>query len=284
MSGIVTALLKRAASSYVAGDRLEDALALARRCRSHGFASTICYWHENLEPPEAVAGRYLRTIRAIAAEGLDARLAVKVPGLWERHDLIANVAAAAREAGVAVDFDSHQPEKADDIFAAARAAGPGDLGCTIPGRWRRSIDDAATAVRLGLRVRVVKGGWRDPTAPRLDGHQGFLEVIDALAGRCRSVGVATHNPAVARKAFQRLQETGTPCIQELVYGLPMEKVLQEAVGAGVPTRIYVPYGAAWVPYSLSRSLREPNALLWLARDIARGKSTTIPGVSVRPPA
>jgi len=93
-----------------------------------------------------------------------------------------------------------------------------------------------------------------------------LRVVDRLAGRGCRVAVATHDHALAGQALARLRDAGTPCELELLYGLPARQSLQAARAAGVPVRVYVPYGHAWLPYGLSQARRNPRILWWTMKD------------------
>jgi proline dehydrogenase len=276
LKAMLMPVLKRAARGYVAGDALDDAMRVAASAAKLGYGVTICYWQADDSPPEPVAEHYLAVIARLKLEGLDAHLALKIPALWERPDLVDSVVAAARAARIPVDIDSHAPEQAEANFEAAARLGSDGLGLAIPGRWLRSLDDADRAIDLGLTVRVVKGSWPDPQAPRMDMREGYLNVIDRLAGRCRHVLVATHDAWLARDSLRRLKEKGTPCTHELLFGLPIEPAAEAGRVSGVPTRIYISYGEAWFPYSVSRALRNPRTLLWLARDMVRGRDGAIP--------
>lgn len=274
-------VLKFATRSYVAGDTLADALQICASAASRGYGVSVCYWHDPGESPESVAERYLTSIDRLATAKLDAHLAVKVPALHERQDLLDPVVARALSNGVRIDFDAHEPEKADDVFGAAEALERRSpnlriLGLAMPGRWRRSLADADRAVELGLRVRIVKGEFPDPEQPDVDLREGYLKIVDRLAGRARLVGVATHDAWLAAEAIGRLQTAGTPCEQELLFGLPFEPAAAEGRRAKVPTRIYVPYGSAWLPYSMSRAVKNPRVLAWLARDLLSGRAREIP--------
>jgi proline dehydrogenase len=102
--------------------------------------------------------------------------------------------------------------------------------------------------------------------------EGYLNVIDRLAGRARFVAVATHDPKLARAALERLRQAGTPCSVELLYGLPMKPALQVAGELDVPVRVYVPFGHGWLPYSLTQARRNPRVFWWILRDFITGGS------------
>ena len=185
-----------------------------------------------------------------------------------------------------VRFDSLAPEAADATFALLATVRPGhdDLGVTIPGRWLRSASDADRAVALNVAVRVVKGQWRDPAAPSIDPGTGFLEVVDRIAGRAARVGVATHDAPLARTALGRLRAAGTPCELELLLGLPFGPALREALDSGVTVRVYVPYGRASLPYSVSRSASKPRALYRVIRDLFLARPVLPPPLNGARPA
>lgn len=276
MKRLIRNLMLRAARPYVAGAELDDALRVAEAAAGRGCSVTLCYWHALDDPSEAVAARYVESLRAMSRAGLDARMSMKVPGLRDDHELIGAVMAEARAHGIPVDIDSHAPEQAEAAFAAAEAVGPDGVGIAIPGRWSFSPALADRAAAMGLRVRVIKGIWADPAAPRLDANQGCLAVIDRLAGQAREVAVASHDVPLAAEAFRRLKGAGTPVEQELLFGLPMDAPVAEARRAGLATRVYIPYGDAWVPYSLRRALADPRTLPRLARDLVTGHRDGLP--------
>src|SRR5262249_11246170 len=159
------------------------------------------------------------------------------------------------------------PETVDATFnliTKAREIYP-KLGCTLPGRWPRSVFDADRAAEMGLRVRVVKGQWADLSVD-INPEQGFLNIIDRLgAQRARHVAVATHHPNLARTALSRLLTTGTSCELELLYGLPSQSLIRIGRELNVPVRMYVPFGRAWLPYRLKQIPGNPRLVAWFIR-------------------
>lgn len=246
------AAVRRAASRYVAGPTLDDALAVRSRYASRDYATTVGHWGTHATPRQLVSREY----RA-AAERLPAgtRLSIKLPALRGDVDVLDALLARCAERQLELHFDALGPESADAAFReAARlaAAAPGTVGCTLPGRWERSVADVAFGVEHRLRCRVVKGEWEDPDAPDRDMVEGFLSVVAGLAGRAPFVAVATHDAALARTALERLVATGTACELELLHGMNGRAALRVAQRLGVPVRIYVPYGEGRVPYDWSR--------------------------------
>jgi proline dehydrogenase len=247
---------------------LTSAVKACHRFAQEGFAGAIGFWSDEGDDRRLVADAYLNALAVLAGEGLDCYLSIKAPALGLSQNLVNEVAEAGREAGIGIHFDSLSPEEADqtfDLIAESVRRCP-QLGCTLPGRWQRSPHDADLAVRLGLRVRVVKGQWVDPHHPDLDLREGFLAVIDRLAGRARYVAVATHDPPLVSESLRRLQAAGTPCGLELLYGLPLKAAARAARDADVTVRLYVPYGKAWLPYQISQVRKNPRVLWWVMRD------------------
>lgn len=246
---LIAGTVRRAAGRYVAGDTAADALRTARRLAAGGYASTICYWDAGGEDPGDVAAEVERALGVARETG--GWVSLKATAFDFRLDLVASLAGR----GTRLHFDAMGPDTVDETRELVERL-PGERGTTLPGRWRRSDRDADWAVELGLPVRVVKGQFPGPD--ERDPARGFLEVIDRLAGRARSVGVATHDRALAREALARLRAAGTPCELEQLYGLRR---------AAPPARVYVPYGHGWLPYALANLRRRPRAAWWLVRDL-----------------
>jgi len=271
-----TAAAKFFGKRYVAGPKLEDAMRVSRRLAGSGFASTICYWNVEGEAPRKVADAYETALAAITKEKFDCYLSIKFPPLKFDESLVSEVVEHARPHDVLVHFDSLEMEATDQTFGAIEemSRSYARLSCTLPGRWVRSLKDAQRAVDLRLYVRVVKGQWNDPAYTKADLGEGFLEVIDKLAGRARHVAVATHDPVVGRAAIERLRKAGTPCTLELLYGLPVRPALDMARQLRVPVRVYVPYGQGWLPYSLTQARKNPRILWLVLKDFFTGGGLT----------
>ena len=271
-------LVKRAARTYVVGPELTHALRVREDLCKQGFATTLGFRNREEDQPQQTVDAYCRALNAIAQTRQNCYLSVKAPALKFAPELLAQVVRQGRQYGIGIHFDSLGPETADPTFAFIAAALPQSvqLGCTLPGRWTRSQNDADWVVESGLAVRVVKGEWAESALSEPDLRAGFLAVVDRLAGRARHVAVATHDPPLAREALQRLRATGTPCDLELQVGFPVRSVLRVAGEMGVPVRFYISYGDAWPPYRLSQAKQNPRVCWWFCRDLLFGRAFRMP--------
>ena len=267
-----TPILHAASRAYVPGPHLDDALAWARHAQQHGVSTTIGYFNADDESPERVMQASRAAIAPLAALQPRGYLSVKAPALGYEHALLADLALLARQHDLLLHFDSHAPETADaPLQALERLRDPAlRLGLSVPGRWQRSVADAEWALQRGVRVRVVKGQWACPQLPHRDPVEGFLAVVDRLAGRAAEVAVATHDAPLARAALRHLRRGGTACELELLPGLPRRAVLAVAEELHVPVRLYVPFGQAWLPYALGQVVRHPQLLWRTMRDCLAG--------------
>jgi len=265
-SAMMMPLLRRAGRAYLGGDTVQDALAIASRLHGDGLSTTVGYWDTAECRSEQVMAVYVGALQELARSGLDTYLSIKPPALAYDRVLVARIAEAAKRWNVRVHCDSHGPETADASHATEDALLhvllPAQVSTTLPGRWERSLRDADWAMVRGMRVRVVKGQWTDPTAAERDPSAGFLAVIDRLAGRAAKVGIATHDVALAERAVAKLRARNTPFELELLYGLPLAESVRWAKDHDVPVRVYVPFGKGFLPSAVGVLRRNPR-LGWL---------------------
>ena len=248
-----------AARAHVAGPGLDDALAACNKVAAEGRAVTIGYWDGPGDTPALVESISLGALERLSESGFDAYLSIKPAALGNSQQRVAAIVDRADELGLAVHLDSTGPGEAEPSWELLEALARPSLGCTLPSRWGRSLADAKRAVELGLRVRVVKGQWADPDYVPGDERERFLELVDLVA-EARYLGVATHDRPLAIAATRRSDRAQ----HERSLGLPWRG---DDLG---PTRIYVAFGHAYLPYAMGRVRENPRLALWVARDVIRG--------------
>ena len=264
---VMRSVLTRVATVYVAGDEVKDARRVADQWAARGIPSTFGFWDDGRDTPRDVADQYLLGLDELRPEEY---LSIKLTALDYSEALLEELAERAAKKRLRLHFDAMYPDTVDRTRQvltafAARWGEKFPIGFTLPGRWPRSVDDAAWAAELRLPVRVVKGQF--PTEPASDPVEGFERIIEALAGKASHVAVATHDPALGERSLRVLADKNTSRELELLHGLPMRKSLRSAEALGEKVRIYIGYGRAHVPYAVEKVMENPKMMVWMARDL-----------------
>ena len=259
-----------------------DARATARLCRNlhaRGLATTSGYFQSSRDEPEAIAAANVALVRLLAGSGGMAGLSLKAPPLRFNGELIGEIGAAARGAGVPVTLDAHAPKDADathEVLCRLLADGI-DAGIVLPARWRRTAVDAVCLRDTAAPIRLVKGEWGDPDYPDAGIEVNFVGLARFLAGRTAPVSIATHKPELAEAALAPLVAAGTPCTLEQLRGLPGRRTRAVARRLGVPVRVYVPFGPGWWPYAINKALARPYLPRWFLTDLfAKARPSDVP--------
>ncbi len=284
----------RFASRFVAGQTLEQALAVIQELNERGIAVSLDHLGENTTRPEEsreAAGEVIRALEAIDAAGVRANISLKLTqlGLVLDENLcrenLERVLQRARELGtfIRIDMeDSSFTERTIATYDWARSRGYDNVGVVIQAYLYRSEKDICHVVEQGGRVRLCKGAYDEPDAvafPRKADVDANYDTLAALLldgavkagapqvsadGRIPPIpAFATHDEARAQSAQAEAHRLGLPkgAVEfQMLYGIRRD--LQERLARqGYPVRVYVPYGTHWYPY-LMRRLAERPANIW----------------------
>lgn len=256
-----------ASGHYVAGPDLDHALVEEARYTRAGYLTTVGFWNGTGDSPDKVASEAMASAEALP-EGSEVSIKlVPFGGDGERLD---ELMATCERHGLSLHLDALQPGAADETLAAAlriAESWPGQVGCTLPGRWRRSVEDARLLAASDVRVRIVKGEVAGGGEDEPEMREGFLAIAAALAGGRCFVEVATQDAPLAGEALRTLLEADTRCEQQVLHAMHSSAAIRAAHKLGVPVRIYVPYGTGRLPYSRETLQHHPGRTFSLARDV-----------------
>jgi proline dehydrogenase len=276
-------VMRRLASRYIAGERLEDALAKLAELRAQGFAGIVDLLGEDVHDAaqaRAVLGSYVEIGRAVRARGLDAYVSVKPTHLGLRLssqlalELYAELARELRALGLFLRVEMEDHTTTDDtlaLFAKLRAEFD-NVGIVLQSRLFRTPADARALPAAHINARLVKGIYVEPaeiahTEPDPI-RDAYLETLRILWQRGDFVQLATHDEGLAQRAFALARELGKGGEDyELALLLGVREPLRRAWrDAGHPVRVYVPFGPEWRPYSQRRLRKNPQIFRHVLRD------------------
>jgi proline dehydrogenase len=245
----------RSARRYVAGERLEDAVAVARALTDQGLTATIDLFGERVSDPALaarVADAYAELAGALAGTPVGTWLALDLSHVAFDAAHLRRIAAAlppGRLLQIGAEEAATTDRTLDAVLEAAAAGLP--VAATLQANLRRSPADADRLAAARVPVRLVKGAYVEPPSiafsygPQTDGAYAALARRLHAAGA--PVALATHDDGLREPLLADLP--GAPCEQLL--GVRPERA-HALAARGRDVRIYVPFGAQWLRYLLRR--------------------------------
>ncbi len=280
-------VVRRFADRYMAGERLDDAIATVGRLNRLGASATVDVLGEFVRDREQAAHtveQYLEALDAIGRTGLDANVSVKLTAVGlEIEPALAlgnarQIVQSAASLGnfVRIDMEhSAVTEETLDVYTTLRREGFDNVGIVLQSCMRRSVSDVRSMAKLKPRVRLVKGIYVEPpsiayTTPAQI-NASFERLIEELADIGSHIAAATHDEQLIA-AMQRVARERS--LSRDMYEFQMllgvrEGLRDRLLASGERVRIYVPYGDAWYGYSIRRLKENPSIAGYVAQDVAR---------------
>jgi proline dehydrogenase len=265
---------------FVAGDDLSDAMKVAEGLADRGLMSSLDYLGENTKT-RAEAEHAIKMYDEIVTAIHNSR----------HHDKI-NISIKLTQCGLDIDEDwaeqnyrnllQHAQQKNTFVRVDMEASeytertvhmienvfrDHSNTGTVLQSYLYRTSDDAQRMVRLGARVRVVKGAYLEPTSvafpTKAETDAEYLKVAKILMKEGNYPAIATHDQVIIQelKAFADKEGIAKDRFEfQMLYGIRRD--LQDGlVAEGYNVRIYIPYGDQWYPY-FTRRLAERPANMW----------------------
>ncbi len=275
---------RRLTSRFVAGQTLEEGLAVCARLNQDGILATLDHLGENVtSAEEAAASRdaYLAALDAIAQRGLGATVSIKLThfGLEFSEEAcrayVTSVAGRARETSNAVEIDMEASQYVDRTLGLVTDLHEA-FGCVravIQAYLRRSERDLEMLIGRGIPVRLCKGAYMEPPDIAFQGRRqiraNYLRLAEMLLAQGRDPAFATHDERLIASIIRRAAERGrNPDGLEfqMLYGI-RRSLQRRLVEQGFRVRLYVPYGVAWYPYLMRRLAERPVNLVFIAKNL-----------------
>lgn len=280
----------RLVRAFVAGERLEDALAATRRLLQDGLTVTIDHLGEDTTDAE-IAGLHTAAcvdlLDRLRTHGLigGAEVSIKLSALGQRLpdgsrmalDQARTVCTAARNAGTTVTVDMEDHHCTDDTLGTVQQLRQDfpDVGVVLQAYLRRTETDCRDLAVPGSRVRLVKGAYAEPEqlawTHRSQVDRGYVRCLKVLLNGPGYPMIATHDRrliAIAEELARRSGRGPGELEFQMLYGIGVPEQ-RRLLAAGHTVRVYLPYGTEWYGYLVRRLAERPANLALLARGLAR---------------
>jgi proline dehydrogenase len=273
------------ARRFIAGEAVGEAIDAARAVQARGVALTFDLLGErvsSLEDAESATRRYVAVIDAIVEAGIERNISLKLTQLGldvdkaSAIDNLRKILERAEPAGFFVRVDMENSPYTDVTFEIVEMLwrhGHRSIGVVLQSALIRSEQDLARLCALGVRVRLVKGAYKEPKAiayrRKADVDAAYARMLKTLLVDGHAPAIATHDPAMIALAQRLAREHGVAPDRfefQMLYGIRRD--LQAAlVQDGYRLRVYIPFGTEWFPYFMRRLGERPANVAFVVKSI-----------------
>lgn len=273
------------ARRFVAGEHIDEAIAAARSLEAQGLSQTLDLLGESVASEaeaSAATTAYLEMMPRIADAGIGRNISIKLtqlgldlsPEIAGRH--LGAILARARDAGFFVRVDMENSPYVEDTLALVDAAwrqGLTNVGVVLQSALKRSEGDLERVLALGMRVRLVKGAYKEPKTvayqkkSEVDG--AYVDLMQTLLDEGTYPAIATHDPKIIDATREYVKKKGYANDRfefQMLYGIRRD-LQMSLVKEGYRVRVYVPFGKQWYPYFMRRLGERPANVAFVVRGI-----------------
>jgi len=263
------------ARRFIAGETTGEAIEAARAVETRGLLITLDHLGESVDSlasADVATRQYFEVITQVVDSGIGRNISLKLTQLGlsvDRATCVDNmrrVLDRAEPAGFFIRIDmegSAHTEVTLDIFETLWSLGYRHMGVVLQAALFRTEQDLARVLKLGGRVRLVKGAYKEP---RTVAHQHKAEIDEAYARLMKILlasgdypAIATHDPTMHSLAIEVAGQRGLGPDKfefQLLYGVRRD--LQALlISRGYRVRVYIPFGREWFPYFMRRLGERP---------------------------
>lgn len=265
--------LRFGAGQVVAGDTIEGAMKKVRELNEKGLVCTLDHLGEFVSSREEAteATQYnVRTLEAMAANGVDCNLSVKMTQLGldiDRSfclDNMRRILDTAKQYNnfVRIDMEDYAHcQMTLDILRELRETYD-NVGTVIQSYLFRAEQDVKDL--KGVPLRLVKGAYQEsPTVAfqnKEDVDKNYVRIIEEHLLSGSYTAIASHDHNIIDKVKEMVEKYNIPRTQfefQMLYGFRSELQLSLAQ-EGYKVRVYVPFGKDWFGYFMRRLAERPQ--------------------------
>ena len=273
------------ARRFIAGETVEEAIAAARIVEAQGLMHTLDFLGESVASrTESLAAslEYLRIIEVIKQSGIGRNLSLKLTQLGlgiDRADAADNmrrILDAAEGFFVRIDMEnSPYTDVTFEVFETLWQQGYRQVGVVLQSELFRTEKDVERINRMGARVRLVKGAYKEPRSVayqrKAEVDAAFVRSMKVLLERGTYPAIATHDQSMiaATKAFATERGIGSDRFEfQMLYGIRRD-LQTNLVRQGYRVRLYIPFGRQWFPYFMRRLGERPANVAFVIRSLVQ---------------
>jgi proline dehydrogenase len=272
-------------SRFMPGETIDDVMRAVRLLRAEHTPTIITYLGENVSSDAAAdqtVAEYERLLAALAAEGADAHVSIKLTQFgWDIDrgralERVRSVAATAATTRTILAIDMESSPYVESTVQAYESLSPEfhDATLCLQAYLHRTPADLKRLLSGRPSIRLVKGAYREAADQAIqDRHavtKRYRELARELLGQVGNgarVAFGTHDLELLAQIRADARELGVPTTAyeiQMLYGIQNE-ARRDLASQGEQVRVLISYGKAWYAWFMRRLAEKPANLLLIAR-------------------
>ncbi len=272
------------AKRFIAGEDRATALKNIKSLYDQGFLCTVDVLGESVHTEDqaiAAKSEYLALLKDIETFHRPVDISAKVSALGmdisfnlckkNTEDLI----DAVRHHTIRFDMEGSGLTEQTMKLGLELQKTHKNLGVVLQAYLRRTDQDVQSVIDQGVSTRLCKGAYKEPEAIAYQSmdeiRENFLKQAFRLLKEGNLPAIATHDEVLIEKIikFIEREKISTDSFYfELLYGVRRD-IQKALLDKGYQVRLYVPYGKAWLPYTLRRLAERKENIIFVLKNIVR---------------
>jgi proline dehydrogenase len=279
--------MRLGAARFVAGETLDECVAVLRRLNDQGLHANTTILGEDVEDEteaRAVAAEYEGVLQRLHDEELRANVALKLTHLGLdlgeelAYENVRSLVEKAAELGNFIRIDMEYSGVVDQtlaIYRRLRESGLSNVGTVLQSYLYRTENDLQSLLPLEPNLRFVKGAYLEPSEiaypEKSDVDAAYVRLIERSLKGQGHTAIATHDARLIDHAIAFAEREGIARDRfefQMLYGV-RPKLQLDLAGSGFKVLVATPFGPEWFPYLMRRLAERPANLGFFLKSAVR---------------
>ena len=272
------------AKRFIAGEDRATALKNIKFLYDQGFLCTVDVLGESVHSEDqaiAAKNEYLALLKDIETfhRPVDISAKVSALGMDISYDLckknVEELIDGAYHHTVRLDMEGSDLTERTLKLGLELQNDHKNLGVVIQAYLRRTERDIQSIIEQGVSTRLCKGAYKEPETLAYQSmdeiRENFLKQAFHLLKEGNLPAIATHDEFLIEQIIAFIKTENIPRDSfyfELLYGVRRD-IQKALLNKGYQVRIYVPYGKAWLPYTLRRLAERKENIIFVVKNLFR---------------
>ncbi len=272
------------AKRFIAGEDRHTALKNIKSLYDQGFLCTVDVLGESVHTEEqalAAKNEYLALLEAIATFHKPVDISVKVSALGMDIDYdfckknVEDLIDAACHHTVRIDMEGSDLTERTIKLGLELQKTHKNLGVVLQAYLHRTGGDIESVIQQGVSTRLCKGAYKEPENIAYQSmdeiREHFLKQAYRLLKEGTMPAIATHDEYLIGALSEFIEQENISRDSfyfELLYGVRRD-IQHVLLNKGYQVRIYIPYGKAWLPYTLRRLGERKENIIFVVKNLIR---------------